>query len=524
MDGIAPQAAPAIAMRGITKRFGPVVANDAVEFDVRRGEVHALVGENGAGKSTLMSILSGLYQADEGHIELNGAPVRFQAPKDAIDAGIGMVYQHFMLIEPFTVAENVLLGLPKKGKGLEKLDTTRVESELTDISQRYGLHVDPHVRVWQLSVGEQQRVEIVRLLYRGAKVLVLDEPTAVLTPQEAQSLIEVLRGMAAQGFAIVFISHKLDEVMDVADRITVLRRGKTIATVNAADTDRHALARLMVGRELAPLVDDPRHHEIDPHTLGAPRLVIDNIEAIGDRGLPALKQLSLSVRGGETVGVAGVAGNGQSELAEVLTGLRTATGGTVTLDGNDITNKNAGKIADAGIAHVPEDRIATGLIASMDLSGNAILRRYADDPLSMGPFLVQKAINSFTDNILSEYDVQPGRRQARAGLLSGGNQQKLVIGRELSGLPSAIIAVHPTRGVDIGATETIHRLLALQRERGAATLLISEDLDELIAVADRIAVIYDGRITGIVDARTADPNEIGLLMTGGAKPEPASVQ
>jgi len=516
--------APAIAMRGITKRFGPVTANDGVEFDVRRGEVHALVGENGAGKSTLMSILSGLYQADEGQIELNGVPIRFQSPKDAIDAGIGMVYQHFMLIEPFTVAENVLLGQPKQGRWFEKLETATVESELTAISQRYGLRVDPHARIWQLSVGEQQRVEIVRLLYRGAKVLVLDEPTAVLTPQEAQSLIAVLRGMAAQGFAIVFISHKLDEVMAVADRITILRRGKTIATVATADTDRHALARLMVGRNLAPLIDDPRRHESDPQSLGAPRLVIDNLNAIGDRGLPALKGVTFSVRGGETLGIAGVAGNGQSELAEVLTGLRNSTSGTVTLDGNDITNKNAGVIADAGIAHVPEDRLATGLIASMDLSGNAILRRYSDDPLSIGPFLVQKAINAFTDDILSEYDVQPGRRQARAGLLSGGNQQKLVIGRELSGLPSVIVAVHPTRGVDIGATETIHRLLALQRERGAATLLISEDLDELIAVADRIAVIYDGRITGIVDAVAAGPVEIGLLMTGGTKTEPSSVE
>jgi simple sugar transport system ATP-binding protein len=510
-----PTIPPAIAMRGITKRFASVVANDDVSFEVRPGEVHALVGENGAGKSTLMSILTGLYQPDGGTIEIGGEAVSFAAPKDAIAAGIGMVHQHFMLVEPFTVAENVLLGLPKRGKGVERLDTAAIERELTELSRRFGLDVDPHAHVWQLSVGEQQRVEIVRLLHRGAKILILDEPTAVLTPQEARGLIAVLKGMAEQGFAIVFISHKLDEVLAVSDRITVLRRGKTVATRSTSATTRHELAELMVGREGAATlerVDAERLLE----TREASMLSVRDIHAVSDRGLAALEGVSFDVAGGEILGIAGVAGNGQSELAEVLTGLRRATRGTITVGDDEITNASAGDVARAGVAHIPEDRLSTGLVASMSLADNAILRQYRDDPISKGPFLIDRKINEFTESLLSDYDVQPGRRRVKAGFLSGGNQQKLLLGRELSGRPRVIVAMHPTRGVDIGATRTIHHLLALQRERGAAILVISEDLDELLAIADRIAVIYDGRLTGVVDARNADINQLGLLMTGAS--------
>ena len=509
---------PVIEMRGISKRFGPVLANDRVSFDVRPGEVHALVGENGAGKSTLMSILTGLYQPDDGSIRMHGAPIAFAAPRDAIAAGIGMVHQHFMLIEQFTVAENVLLGLPSNKRGIERLDTVQIEQELRELGARFGLDVDAAAHVWQLSIGEQQRVEIVRLLHRGAKLLILDEPTAVLTPQEADGLIAVLRGMAAQGYSIIFISHKLDEVLAVSDRITVLRRGATVATKRTDDTDRAELAKLMVGRDLDTGGWEGELREV-AGMAHRPVLVASGLEANGDRGLPALNGLDISVHGGEIVGIAGVAGNGQRELAEVLTGLRRPTCGSVKLSDRDITNHGAGAIAAAGMAHVPEDRLSTGLVGSMDLGANAILRQYRDDPISKGPFLIDRQIAEFTESLLSEYDVQPARRAAKVGLLSGGNQQKLLIGRELSGRPQAIVAMHPTRGVDIGATKTIHRLFWLQRSRGAAILVISEDLDELIAVCDRIAVIYDGRIVGEVEARTAVREEIGLMMTGSGRAE-----
>lgn len=511
---------PAIAMRQISKRFGPVVANDRVSFDVRSGEVHALVGENGAGKTTLMSILTGIYQPDEGVIEVDGRPVRFQAPSDAIAAGIGMVHQHFMLIEPFTVAENVVLGLPPRKRGIEKLDTAAVERELVELSGQYGLEIDPKAYIWQLSLGEQQRVEIVRLLHRGARILILDEPTAVLTPQESRALIRVLCDMAARGFAVVFISHKLDEVLAVADRITVLRRGQTVKTLVAGETDRRELARLMVGRELASAVEGESFTSEPASVSKSPVLVVSRLHADGDRGFPALNGIDLAVHAGEVVGIAGVAGNGQRELAETLTGLRRATGGTIRLGETDITNRPAREIAEEGVAHVPEDRLLTGLVGTMDLAGNAILRQYRDDPISRGPFLIERKIQEFTESLLSEYDVQPARRSAKVGLLSGGNQQKLLLGRELSGRPRAIVAMHPTRGVDVGASETIRKLLALQRQRGAAILLISEDLDELLAVCDRIAVIYEGRITGVLDARGASLEEIGLLMTGGGLEAP----
>jgi simple sugar transport system ATP-binding protein len=500
----------AIEMRQITKRFAGVTANDRVDFAARYGEVHALVGENGAGKSTLMSILAGMYRPDEGTILINGEPAQFQSPRDAIAHGIGMVYQHFMLVEPFTVAENAMLGKPGQGSWL---DTSVVERDLERISRQYGIEVDPKAQVWHLSVGEQQRVEILRLLYRGAKILVLDEPTAVLTPQESASLITTLREMAADGFCVIFISHKLDEVLAVADRVTVLRRGRTVASMQADQTDRHALARLMVGRELASFVEQPAQAD-DHGTPGAVVLDLRDLRAKGDAGVPALNGVSLSVRAGEIVGIAGVAGNGQRELAEVVTGLRPATDGTVSIDGREMTNRSAREIAAIGVAHVPEDRLATGLMPGMDLAHNAILRDYKRPPIARGTFLISRAIAAFTDRLIGEYDVKAAGRGAKAWTLSGGNQQKLLIGRELAGEPKLIVAVHPTRGVDIGASETIHDLLRQQRQRGAAILLISEDLDELLALADRIAVLYDGRVTGVTQAHTTDREEIGLLMAG----------
>jgi simple sugar transport system ATP-binding protein len=498
-------------MRGITKRFGPVLANDQIDFEAPWGEVHALVGENGAGKSTLMSILAGLYRPDSGSVEIDGEPLRFRSPRDAITHGIGMVYQHFMLVEPFTVAENVVLGERRSGVNLE---TARVERELAELSTRYGLDVDPKAKIWQLSVGEQQRVEILRLLYIGARILVFDEPTAVLTPQEARGLIQTLRGLAAQGFAVVFISHKLDEVLAVADRISVLRRGRIAATTTPQETDRRTLARLMVGRELAAFVEDPTS---EPHEAIAPgeiMLALRGVNALGENGLPALRDIALEVSAGETLGIAGVAGNGQRELAEIITGLRPVTAGTIHVAGKEMTNRPAARIAHAGVAHIPEDRLATGLIGGMDLSENAILRDYARPPLCKGPFLAGPAIATFTDHLLASHDVKAPGRWAKLRTLSGGNQQKLLLARELAGAPRLIVAVHPTRGVDIGATEAIHAALREQRARGAATLLVSEDLDELLAISDRIAVLFEGRVMGVVPARGADPEQIGLLMAG----------
>jgi simple sugar transport system ATP-binding protein len=505
----------AIEMRGITKRFAGVVANDDVQFDARFGEVHALIGENGAGKSTLMSVLAGLYRPDAGTIAIGGRQVQLRTPREAIEHGIGMVFQHFMLVEPFTVAENMLLG--REGQGMI-LETAEVEKEISALGKRFSLEIDPKARIWQLSVGEQQRVEILRALYRGARILVLDEPTAVLTPQEAEGLIATLRGMAAEGFCIVFISHKLDEVLAVADRVTVLRRGKTVTTIDARGADRATLARLMVGRELAGFVIDESEalhidHEAAP-TAQAAALELRGAGALGDKGVPALVDVSLGIAPGEILGIAGVAGNGQRELAEIVTGLRRATTGSVIVNGEDLTNRSPAEIAEAGVAHVPEDRLAEGLIPAMDLSGNAILREYHHPPLSRGPFLAQRAIAAFTDRLIKEYDVKAPGRKTRLRLLSGGNQQKLLIARELSGEPKVIVAVHPTRGVDIGATETIHRLLREQRTRGAAILLISEDLDELIALSDRIGVLYSGRLMGIVPAAAADRERIGLMMAG----------
>ena len=497
-------AAPnAVEMIGVTKRFGSVVANDDVSFAVRAGEVHALLGENGAGKSTLMSVLAGLYQADAGTLLLHAKPVRLQSPRDALAQGVGMVYQHFMLIDSFTVAENAMLGLRK-----QRLDTAVVERELAAVSERFGMHVNPKARIWQLSVGEQQRVEIVRLLYRGAKILIFDEPTAVLTPQEAEKLIATLRDMAAQGFSIIFISHKLDEVLAVADRITVLRRGRTVTTIDRKDADRPTLARLMVGR---PMLESLRR---EPTELGPEVLAINDLRAHGENGFPALDGVSLTVRAGEILGIAGVAGNGQRELAETITGLRPITGGEVRVNDQVINNRSPQSIIAMGVAHIPEDRAGTGLIPTLNLSDNLILKEYRRKPLARGALLDSRAIKDFAERLLREYQVASPGPEAKARLLSGGNQQKLLVARELSGEPRLIVAVHPTRGVDIGATEAIHQLLLDERKRGVAVLLISEDLDELLVLADRVAVLFAGKVMGTVACADADLEHIGLMMAG----------
>ena len=508
---------PAIEMRAVSKRFGTTLANDQVDLTAWFGEVHALVGENGAGKSTLMSILAGLYRPDAGTLVIAGEPVRLRSPADAIRHGVGMVYQHFMLVDTFTVAENVLLGEPGGGT----LEIERVVQRLTQISEQYGLNVNPRAPVWQISVGEQQRVEILRLLDRGSRIFVLDEPTAVLTPQEAVNLMRTLRALAAAGFCVIIITHKLDEVLAVADRITVLRRGRVVSSLLPGETDRRSLARMMVGRDLAAFVERPTDEPLEAVAPGPVTLAVRNVQADGDNGLPALRGIELEVRAGETLGVAGVAGNGQRELAETITGLRPATGGVVMIGQRDLTNLSPRDVARHGVAHVPEDRIATGLIPGLPVTANAILRRYRRPPIARGPMLNPSEAAAFTDHVIAAYDVAcPGGR-ANLKVLSGGNQQKLLLGRELDGEPAVIVAVHPTRGVDIGATETIHAMLRAQRTRGAATLLISEDLDELLALADRIAVLFEGRIVGTVPAAGADPSQIGLLMAGVANEEPA---
>ncbi|RMG99010.1 MAG: ABC transporter ATP-binding protein [Chloroflexi bacterium] len=492
-------------MRGIVKRFPGVLANDHVDLALYPGEVHALLGENGAGKSTLMNILSGLYRPDAGQIIINGEPVTFNSPRDAIRRGIGMVHQHFMLVPTLTVAENLILGQDDIGF---ILDYTALEAKVAELSQKFGLAVDPHAKIWQLSVGEQQRVEILKMLYHGAKILIMDEPTAVLTPQEVEELFKTLREMAAVGHTIIFISHKLDEVLEIADRVTVLRRGKVTAVVDTAHTTKAELARLMVGREVLFRV------EKKPANPGNPILEIQNLNAKNDRGLPALRNLSLTVRSGEIVGVAGVAGNGQVELAEVITGLRPAESGKILVHGQDITNKPATAAIDRGVAHIPADRTGVGSAPNLYLDENLIMKSYRHPPISKGWAINLSEAFRQAVQLIKRFDVKTPDVKTPARLLSGGNLQKLILARELSREPEAIIAVYPSRGLDAGATEAVHRRLIDERDRGSAILLISEDLDELLSLADRIVVLYEGQIIGEVPPKDELVDEIGLMMAG----------
>jgi general nucleoside transport system ATP-binding protein len=502
-------ALPAVTLRGVTKRFRGVVANNGVDLEIRAGEVHALLGENGAGKSTLSNIVTGLYRPDEGTLELHGEPVELHAPRDALARGVCMVHQHFRLVEPFTVAENVALGDQRDRKLVP--DRRALERRVAELAERFGLAVDPGARIWQLSVGEQQRVEILKALHRDARVLILDEPTAVLTPQEAQALFVTLRAMAADGRAIVFISHKLHEVLDVSDRITVLRRGRVIATVPAEGATHEALAALMVGREVETNSRRPRTAPVGEVVLEA-----HDLQAEGDRGLPALRGVSLAVRAGEIVGVAGVAGNGQRELAEALTGMRPLTGGRVTVGGADLRPGDPRDAIAHGIAHVPEDRLGTGVAPSLSIAFNTVLKAYRDPDVSAGPFLRRGRIAQRARALIARFGVQAPGPETRARDLSGGNLQKVVIGREFAGEPRALVAAAPTRGLDVGAIENVHELLRSSAAAGVAVLLISEDLDEILALADRVLVMYEGTIVGERAGEGADVDELGMLMAGGA--------
>jgi ABC-type uncharacterized transport system ATPase subunit len=498
---------PAVTMRGITKRFPGVVANDEVDFEARVGEVHALLGENGAGKSTLSNILTGLYRADEGELELYGEPAEFHSPRDALDAGIGMVHQHFRLVQPFTVAENVVLGDHRNVGRSFRLRPRLTEQRVVELAERYGLAVDPRARIWQLSVGEQQRVEILKALYREARVLILDEPTAVLTPQEAEALFRTLRAMAAEGRTVIFISHKLHEVTAVADRVTVLRGGRSIGTVETVEATSHSLAALMVGRD----IDVARRRESSV-VIGEVMLEVDGLTAAGDRGDEALRDVSLVVRAGEVLGIAGVAGNGQRELAEAITGLRAVSAGTIRVAGVPLATGDPRAAITAGIAHVPEDRLHTGVAPSLSISSNIDLKSYRSD--ATGPFLRLRRIRERAVEMIRRYDVKTPGPDTPARQLSGGNLQKVVLAREFSSEPRVLVAAAPTRGLDVGAIETVHGYLSEAAERQVAVLLISEDLDEVLTLSDRIAVMYEGAIVGEADGQTATVEEIGLLMAG----------
>jgi ABC-type uncharacterized transport system ATPase subunit len=497
-------------MRGITKRFPGVLANDAVDFEAAVGEVHALLGENGAGKSTLSNILTGLYQPDEGEIWLYGARADFSSPSDAIDAGIGMVHQHFRLVPPFTVAENIILGEHRAEARKLVVQPRHIERDVAELGTRYGIAVEPQARVWQLSVGEQQRVEILKALYREARILILDEPTAVLTPQESEALFKTLRTMAAEGRTVIFISHKLHEVKAVADRVTVLRGGRSIATVKTADAGPRELAALMVGRE----VELARRVEREaPHGEEA-ALEVEGLNVRGDRGEEAVRAVSLTVRGGEIVGVAGVAGNGQRELAEAITGIRSSKG-EVRVEGRPLRTADPRSAIGAGVAHVPEDRLGTGVAPSLSITENAVLKSYRGPDVSRGPLLRWRVIREHARDLIHRYGVATPGPHLRARDLSGGNLQKLILGREFSGKPKVLIAASPTRGLDVGAIETVHAYLRQAAGDGVAVLLISEDLDEILALADRIVVMYEGELTGEFDPGTATIEEIGLAMAGG---------
>src|SRR6266568_3469195 len=498
----------AVAMRGITKAFPGVVANSNVDLEVRAGEIHALVGENGAGKSTLMNILYGLIHSDSGEILINGKPTRIAGPRDAIAHGIGMVHQHFMLIPVFTVGENIMLGREPVAVG-GVYDQAKARREIEDLTRRYGLALDADARTGDLPVGLQQRVEIVKVLYRGANILILDEPTGVLTPQESKELFGVLRDLVKAGKTIIFISHKLKEVLDISDRITVMRRGKVVGHLITKDTNEEEIATAMVGREVLLRVDKK------PAKPGAVTFRVENLTASSDRGVPALKGISFELRQGEILGIAGVEGNGQSELVEVLAGTRTATGGKVWLADKDVTAFDARTERHAGIAHIPEDRRGAGLVLNYSIAENMILGRQRDEPFTWRHLvLMLDAIRAWATRLVKEFDIRTPSIETPARSLSGGNQQKIIVAREMASNPKVLLAAQPTRGVDIGAIEFIHRRLVKERDEGAAILLVSAELDEVRSLSDRIAVMYEGQIVSIEPA-DASEDRLGLLMLGG---------
>lgn len=493
-----------VEMRGIVKRFPGVLANDRVDFELRKGEIHALLGENGAGKSTLMNVLAGLYRQEAGHTFVNGKPIDFHSPRDAIQAGVGMVHQHFMLVPSQTVTENILLGLddPRFFLRLKKFDQT-----ISQISEQFGLKVDPSAKIWQLSVGEQQRVEILKMLYRGTDVLIMDEPTAVLAPVEIEDLFKTLRAMVAKGKSIIFISHKLHEVMAIADRVTVLRKGKvTAAGIPTKETSRQELANLMVGRHVI------FHLEKEAVKPGPVVLDLQDICAINDKGLEALRGLSLQLRAGEILGLAGVAGNGQNELAQVISGLRKVNCGKVIINGDEIQNHPVNDSIRHGVAYIPEDRHHVGSAPNLSVTDNVIMKNYRQSPISHGMVVDMTVATKFANELKQSYDIVVPTVNTPVRLLSGGNLQRVILAREISGKPALLVAVQPTRGLDIGAIEGVQQLLLAQRSAGAAILLISEELEELLELSDRIAVIYEGRLMGEVTDRNLEA--IGMMMTG----------
>jgi general nucleoside transport system ATP-binding protein len=501
-------------MRGITKRFPGVVANDHVDFDLQKGEVHALLGENGAGKSTLMNILYGLYKPDEGEIRSRGQKVSFHSAKDAIDRGIGMVHQHFMLIPVMTVAENIVLATEPTTGGV-LLDYDEAVERVREISERFGLAVNPTAKVENISVGQQQRVEILKALYRGAEILILDEPTAVLTPQEAGELFGIIKSLQAEGTSIIFISHKLNEVLEIADRITVLRRGKKIDTVPREGATEAGLAKMMVGREVLLRVDKK------PAEPGDVLLEVRDLHVNDDRSLAAVRDVSFVVRAGEIVGIAGVEGNGQSELIEAITGLRRAEGGQIAVAGQVMAHASARRMLDAGVGHIPEDRQRRGLVLEFTIAENIALHDYCYPPDSRWGWLFPRRLVDRARSLIREFDVRGGGPTTRAGALSGGNQQKVVAAREVARDPKVLIAAQPTRGLDVGAIEFLHRRLVEERDEGRAILLVSLELEEVMSLSDRLLVMYEGRLVGEHGA-DATEEEIGLEMLGGGRKEPAA--
>jgi general nucleoside transport system ATP-binding protein len=498
---------PILELRGITKRFPGVVANDHVDLDLRKGEVHALLGENGAGKSTLVNVLYGLYHPDEGEIRINSKPVSIGSPREAIERGIGMVHQHFMLIPVMTVAENIVLAAEPHKAGVF-LDYDAAVKRVRDLSATFNFAIDPEARVEDITVGQQQRVEILKALYRGADILILDEPTAVLTPQEADELFGILKTLQREGMSIIFISHKLREVLEIADRITVLRRGKKIETVPREGATQQGLARLMVGREVLLRVEKPAVE------AGEPLLELEDLTVRDDRGLEAVRGVSLEVRASEIVGLAGVDGNGQTELIDAISGLRKPSGGSIRVGGRDVTTDSAKRRYGEGLGHIPEDRHRRGLVLDFTLAENLALHDYEKEPFARLGWLRPGRMIASARRLLQEFDVRGGGPRTRASALSGGNQQKVVIAREVARDPRVLIAAQPTRGLDVGAIEFVHRRLVEERDEGRAVLLISLEIDEVLSLSDRILVLYEGRIVAEFGPDVTE-EELGIAMTGG---------
>ncbi|RNA68500.1 ABC transporter ATP-binding protein [Alteribacter keqinensis] len=500
-----------IEMNNIRKEFPGIVANDNITLQVKQGEIHALLGENGAGKSTLMNVLFGLYQPEKGEIKVRGEKVAITNPNVANDLGIGMVHQHFMLVQKFTVTENIILGSePTKGMNI---NIRKAEKDVAAISEQYGLRVDPRAKIEDISVGMQQRVEILKTLYRGADILIFDEPTAALTPQEIKELIQIMKNLIKEGKSIILITHKLKEIMSVCDRCTVIRRGKGIGTVNVSDTDENKLAAMMVGREVSFSV------EKEPAQPKEPVLSIKGLAVEDSRGVKAVNNLNLEVRSGEILGVAGVDGNGQTELIEAIAGLRKVSAGTISLSGKDITGLKPRKVTESGVGHIPQDRHKHGLVLDFTIGENILLQTYYQKPYSSNTVLNYTKMYEKARSLIEEYDVRTPNERTPARALSGGNQQKAIIAREVDRSPDLLIAAQPTRGLDVGAIEFIHKKLIEERDMGKAVLLVSLELDEVLNVSDRIAVIYEGQIVDIVDADKTNERELGLLMAGGKRKE-----